>query len=206
LVHFSTDYVFDGALTRPNTEVDPTNPLGVYGKSKLNGEEGVRQTLQRHIILRTSWVYASHGQNFVKTMLELGEKRDRLFVVDDQTGCPTAARDLAAAVMALAPLLKAERLAWGIYHCAGSGVTTWYGFAKEIFRLRQELTGLEPPIITPALSNEYPGKCPRPKNTALGCQLLQQRTGIALRPWQLALREVMADLMSQRLPVNRVRD
>lgn len=207
MVHFSTDYVFDGAMPTPYTEAEPTNPLGVYGKSKLAGEEAVRRTLPRHIILRTSWVYAAHGQNFVKTMLGLGEKRNRgLVVVDDQTGCPTAARDLAEAVIALAPLLKEERLPWGIYHCAGSGVTTWYGFAKEIFRLRQELTGLEPPIITPVPSSEYPSKCPRPKNSALDCRLLSQRTGIELRPWPSALREVMVDLMAQRLAANRVRD
>jgi len=207
LVHFSTDYVFDGVLPAPYTEADPTNPLGVYGKSKLAGEEAVKRAHQRHIILRTSWVYAAHGQNFVRTMLRLGEASGRkLTVVDDQTGCPTAARDLAEAVIALAPWLKDERLPWGIYHCAGSGVTTWYAFAKEIFRLRQELTGLAPPIVAPIPSSEYPSKCPRPKNSALDCERLRRLTGIALRPWQTALREVMTDLMAERLAANRAPD
>jgi dTDP-4-dehydrorhamnose reductase len=207
LVHFSTDYVFDGTLPRPYTEADATHPLGVYGKSKLAGEQAIIRAHERHIILRTSWVYAAHGHNFVKTMLRLGEDKDRkLAVVADQTGCPTSARDLAEAVNVLAPLLKTARLPWGVYHCAGAGTTTWHGFAQEIFRLREELTGLGPPVVGAIPSSEYPSKCPRPKNSALDCGRLQRLTGIALRPWQTALREVMAELMAERLAASRAPD
>lgn len=206
MVHFSTDYVFDGAVSEPYTEVHQPNPLGVYGKSKRAGEIAVQRVLPQHIILRTSWVYAAHGHNFVRTMLALSEKQGRLEIVDDQTGCPTSARDLAEAVIALAPLLREERVPWGIYHCAGKGMTSWYGFAKETFRLRQEMSGLEPPILTPVPSSRYPTKCPRPKNSALDCSLLSRRTGIELRPWQLALRQVMVELMSQPVAENPARD
>jgi dTDP-4-dehydrorhamnose reductase len=207
MVHFSTDYVFDGAISRPYTEADQTNPLGIYGQSKLDGEEAVRRTLPKHIILRTSWIYAAHGQNFVRTMLRLGERNEReLSVVDDQTGCPTAARDLAEAVIRLAPLLKEERLPWGTYHCAGSGVTTWYGFANEIFRLRKVLTGMTPPAVKPVPSSQYPSKCPRPKNSALDCGLLRQRAGIELRPWPSALQEVMTDLLPERALASQAPD
>ncbi|SME98709.1 dTDP-4-dehydrorhamnose reductase [Tistlia consotensis] len=196
LVHFSTDYVFDGAGERPYREDDPTGPLGVYGRSKLAGEVAVRARWPRHLVLRTSWVYAAWGHNFVRTMLRLAEERDALSIVDDQRGCPTAAPDLAAAVLAIAPALLRPEAAWGTYHAAGAGIVSWYGFACEIFRLRERLTGRAGPALRPIPTSAYPTPAPRPRNSALDCALLRQTFGVALPPWQDSLERVLQRLLA----------
>ena len=139
LLHLSTDYVFDGAKAGPYTEDDPLGPLGVYGASKAAGERAVRERLEHHVILRTSWIFGTHGTNFVKTMLRLGRERDQLHVVADQRGCPTGAADIADAIFAIAQQLLIERRGdvWGTYHFAGRGSTTWYEFAEAIFERAQ---------------------------------------------------------------------
>src|SRR6185503_18667613 len=140
LVHVSTDYVFDGSKPDAYLETDPITPLGVYGHSKAAGEKAVRDALREHVILRTSWVYGEFGHNFLKTILRLAATRDELRVVGDQRGCPTSTRDLAHAILAIAPRLAARDTVWGTYHFAGTGVTTWHGFASRIVSAQAALT------------------------------------------------------------------
>ncbi|HER27569.1 MAG TPA: dTDP-4-dehydrorhamnose reductase, partial [Rhodospirillales bacterium] len=134
LIHISTDYVFDGSKQGPYVEDDPVVPLGAYGRSKETGERAVREALGSHIILRTSWVFSAHGQNFVKTMLRLGAERDELGIIDDQRGCPTAAAHIAQVIAAITrQILEGKCIPWGTYHYCGTGETTWFGFACAIF-------------------------------------------------------------------------
>ena len=136
LVHISTDYVYGGDQKGAYKEDDPVAPLGVYAQSKADGDKAVAGILEAHVILRTAWVYGVHGHNFVKTMLRLGKEKAQLSVVDDQTGCPTDAADLADAILDIAQqILQKNDLPWGIYHFCGGGQTTWYGFARKIFKL-----------------------------------------------------------------------
>ena len=133
LIHISTDYVFDGTKKGPYRETDPVSPLGVYGRSKAEGERAVRDTIQEHLIIRTAWLYGIHGNNFVTTMLRLGRERETVQVVADQYGCPTYAADLAEAIFQMASHIAEKRtVAWGTYHYCGRGVTTWHGFAEAI--------------------------------------------------------------------------
>ncbi|MCA8933230.1 MAG: dTDP-4-dehydrorhamnose reductase [Rhodospirillaceae bacterium] len=193
LVHISTDYVFDGTKPGAYGEDDATAPLGVYGASKLAGEEAVRASGARHVILRTSWVYGVHGRNFVKTMLRLGGERDRLGVVDDQHGCPTFAGDLADAVLALASRELAGGFApggLGTFHCAGQGATTWCGLARRIFQLAgPHLPHI--PVVDAIATADYPTPARRPANSVLDCARLAQAHGLALRPWPDALAEML---------------
>jgi len=159
LIHLSTDYVFDGTARRPYREDDQPAPLGEYGKSKLAGEEQVQETLAPHLIVRTAWLFGSYGQNFVKTMLKLGRERDQLKVVNDQTGSPTYAAHLAAAIKALAETRLGDP---GIYHMTGDGYCTWYEFAAEIFRL----AGIEVDL-QPTTTAEFNAPAPRPAFSVL---------------------------------------
>ena len=190
LIHLSTDYVFDGAKATPYTEDDPVCPLNVYGASKAAGEEAVRRVLERHLILRTSWVFGPHGNNFVRTMLRLGQERDRLRVVADQTGCPTAAGDIATIVIALARRLAAgDEGAWGTYHCCGAPPTTWHGFATRIFEERRRLIGQPAPTIDAIATADYPTPARRPINSVLDTARLTTLLGITAPDWRLALPE-----------------
>lgn len=198
LIHISTDYVFDGEKKDPYTEEDETAPLGVYGASKLAGECAVRALLDRHVILRTAWVYGVHGHNFVKTMLRLGAERDTLRVVDDQRGSPTFTGDLAGAVLAVARRLTDDAVpeeAYGTFHCTGTGATTWYGFANRIFEIAAPRTGRRPRVepITTAL---YPTPAKRPASSVLDCGKLARIHGIMLRRWDDALIEMLDSLLS----------
>ena len=133
LLHLSTDYVFDGSLRRAYRETDAISPLGVYGESKAAGEIALRERLETHIVLRTSWVFSATGTNFVRTMLRLGRERERLGIVDDQRGCPTSAHSIAAALLCIADAcLERDTIQWGTYHYCGRPATTWYGFAGNI--------------------------------------------------------------------------
>ncbi len=194
LVHLSTDYVFDGESKHPYVEDDFTAPLGVYGESKLAGEAAVRAFLDRHIILRTAWVYGVHGNNFVKTMLRLGRERDVLRVVDDQRGSPTFAGDIADALLLIARRVISEALpeeAYGTFHYTGGGAVTWHGFAEQVFDLAAQNIGRRPKVeaITTA---EYPTPAKRPANSVLDCGKIGRTYGIMQRPWEESLKEMLA--------------
>jgi dTDP-4-dehydrorhamnose reductase len=193
LIHISTDYVFDGAKSGAYLEGDPVAPLGIYGASKLTGEEVVRALAPKHVILRTAWVYGVAGNNFVKTMLRLGRERDVLRVVDDQHGCPTFAGDLADAVLSLAKRIVDNTMpadGWGTFHCTGSGRTTWCGFARRIFETAgPRLT--KTPRVDAITTAEYPTPARRPANSVLDCSKLTRIHGITLRPWEAALKDML---------------
>jgi dTDP-4-dehydrorhamnose reductase len=185
-VHISTDYVFDGRKPSPYREDDATAPLGVYGRSKLDGEAAVRAACPSALVLRTSWVYSPYGQNFVRTMLRLAETRDVVRVVDDQHGAPTAAADIARAILAVAPQLLAGRCRGGLYHLAAGGGTTWHGFAAAIFADWQR-RGRRVPALEPIATAEYPTPARRPANSRLDCSRIALELGIRLPPWQESL-------------------
>jgi dTDP-4-dehydrorhamnose reductase len=169
LIHVSTDYVFDGTKKRAYIEDDPIAPINVYGRSKAAGEAAVRDALDRHIILRTSWVYGAWGVNFLKTILHVANHQDELRVVADQRGSPTGTADLADAILRLAPeLAEGGGAAWGTYHFAGVGVATWYDFACEIVAAQACSTGRNPAVI-PIRTADWPTKARRPENSELDC-------------------------------------
>ena len=188
LVHISTDYVFDGAGDQPFAPDSPTAPLGAYGRSKLMGEEGVRAAGGVHAILRTSWVFSAHGNNFVKTMLRLGSERDSLRVVADQIGGPTSARAIARACLTMAESLRDQPALTGTYHFAGSPATSWAGFARAIM----EAAGLDC-TIEDIPSAAYPTPAQRPLNSRLDCGTLA-RFDLVQPDWQADLADVIAEL------------
>lgn len=186
LIHVSTDYVFDGLKGAPYVETDPTAPQGVYGASKLAGEEAVLATCDRAVVLRTSWVYAARGKNFVRTMLDAARKTNRLRVVADQKGCPTAAADLATAILGIVGVIQAE--GWqprfgGVFHAAGTGWTTWHGLAWAVF---QEATrhGLAAPEVAAIATADWPTPARRPPDSRLDCGRLAATFGIILPLWR----------------------
>ena len=198
LVQFSTDYVFDGSGDRPWTEADAPAPLNVYGSSKLEAEDLIRSTGCRHLILRTSWVYAARGNNFAKTMLALLRSRDSLSVVDDQIGAPTGA-ELLADVTAHACRLAAHQpeLA-GVYHCVAAGETSWHGYARHIAafaRRHGEPLRVEPEAIQPIRSSAYPQQAVRPKNSRLDTTKVRTAFGVSLPEWQAPLDRCLAELL-----------
>ncbi len=195
LVHLSTDYVFDGAQAGAYAEVDPVSPLGVYGASKEAGEAAIRGRLERHVILRTAWVFGVHGQNFVKTMLRLGAERAELRIVADQRGCPTEAADIARAIARIAAAVLRPDAAprFGTFHYAGAPATTWHGFAEAIFR-RVAARGRPVPRLTAITTGEYPTPARRPANSMLATAKLAQAYAIAPCDWPAALDRVLAAL------------
>jgi dTDP-4-dehydrorhamnose reductase len=204
LIHLSTDYVFDGAKAGAYTEDDPIGPLGVYGSSKAAGEQAVRARLERHVILRTSWVFGAHGANFVRTMLRLGQERDRLQVVADQRGCPTAAADIAVAIFGIARQLLIDRRndAWGTCHFAGRGPTTWYGFAEAIFERAQAYWGRRPEVV-PITTADYPTPARRPACSVLDCTRFERTFALPRRPWTEQLDAVLRTLLGAKPPSRR---
>lgn len=196
LIHVSTDYVFDGVRAGAWCETDPIAPLGVYGASKAAGEQAVRERLAEHVILRTSWVYAPLGNNFVRTMLRLGGERPELSVVDDQRGLPTYAPDLAQAIADLAmPLVAGKSDGFGTFHlCGGGEPVTWYGFATAIFA-RAAARGAAVPRLRPIASADYPTPARRPANSVLETTRIKAVYGLALRPWPEALDDGIATLL-----------
>jgi dTDP-4-dehydrorhamnose reductase len=195
LLHVSTDYVYDGGKRGPWREDDPTGPLGLYGQTKLEGERLALAANPRTVVLRTAWVYAPWGKNFVRTMLRLAAERPALRIVDDQRGNPTSALDLARACRRVIETLgdaPAGDPRWGVYHYAGAGAVSWAGFAREIFRLA-EARGLiaRAPQIEPIATADYPTPARRPANSALDCARFERVFGLAPRPWATALAEVM---------------
>lgn len=188
LVHISTDYVFPGHGTSPWSPADAVGPLGAYGASKLAGENAIRQFAFRYAILRTSWVFSAHGNNFVKTMLRLGRERDRLTIVADQVGGPTPAAAIADACLTIAKAL-ADGHTGGTYHFSGAPDVSWADFAREIFRQ----SGLNPEVVD-IPSSEFPTKASRPLNSRLDCSSLEADFGIPRPDWRAALRDVLDEL------------
>lgn len=195
LVHYSTDYVYDGAKPGAWVEDDPVAPLSTYGRSKAAGDAAIAARLDRHVILRTSWVYSAVGENFVKTMLRLGGERDRLGIVDDQHGSPTAAAGIAAATIAVCAALAAGKDdGYGVFHFCGGGATSWYGFACEIFR-GAAARGLKTPrLVEPIASAAYQLPAARPRNSLLDCGKIARVYGIAAPRWQDSLAAVLDEL------------
>lgn len=201
LVHYSTDYVFDGSKSGPWTEMDATNPLSVYGASKLAGEQAIQRAGCRHLVFRTSWVYGPHGKNFLLTMLRLGRERDKLSIVDDQIGAPTTSIELARATHAIVMGIVAGRFGaaqdWtGTYHMTCAGTTSWFGFAQAIFTRAAAAVGGKVPELTPIPSEAYPTPATRPRNSMLSNEKLHARFGVQLAPWESALDEAIAQLKS----------
>lgn len=194
LIHVSTDYVFDGCKNGPYLETDLVAPIGIYGKSKAEGEQKVRHNLKEHIIIRTSWLYGVHGNNFVKTMLRLGREREELRVVDDQHGCPTFAADLAEAILTIASLIeRGEDISWGTYHYCGSGSTTWYGFASKIFEIAKDYDTLKLKKVIPVTTSEYPTPAKRPANSIMDCTMLERNFGITPKAWEDSLSRMITE-------------
>jgi dTDP-4-dehydrorhamnose reductase len=199
LVQISTDYVFDGKKGSPYVEQDEAAPLNVYGRSKLAGERAVRAGNPRHVILRTSWTYSPYRTNFVKTILRLAAERDRLTVVADQRGCPTAARDVAKACLdiALRCASDPERAPYGIFHFAGAGEASRFEFATAIVELSADRRARSPQVV-PVRTVDYPTPAERPLDTRLDCPAIVRAFGASLRPWREALEETI-----ERLPANK---
>ena len=196
LLHISTDYVFSGEEQKAYRETDPVAPTGVYGASKLAGEVAIQGVLERHVIVRTSWVYGVHGHNFVKTMLRLGQQRDALSVVADQFGCPTQAGSLAEALLQLAQRYAHEgTLAWGLYHYSGHPQCSWFDFAQEIFR-QAAARGLlvKVPQVSAITTAQYPTPARRPAWSVLDCTKFEQTFGIAPQDWLDDLARVLDTL------------
>jgi dTDP-4-dehydrorhamnose reductase len=193
IIHISTDYVFDGTKSGPYLEGDPTAPINVYGRTKLEGEQRVAKACERHLILRTAWVHSPWGVNFVKTMLRLAAIRPTIGVVDDQKGSPTYAPHLAAIVLAIAARVSADPagVRWGVYHAVGGGETTWSGFAREIFRRAAEL-GLPAAEVTAIVTAAYPTLARRPANSRLNCDRLRLSLGLELPDWRVGVRDCLA--------------
>ncbi len=191
LLHLSTDYVFDGRKRSPYLPRDPVNPQGVYARSKAQGESILRKQLDRHVIVRTSWLFGLQGANFVKTMLRLGRERDLIRVVDDQVGCPTYAGDLAAALLDVAAYVVRHADAWGTYHFCNQGAVTWYAFTGRILALAQTHEPMRVKRIEPISTTEYPLPAPRPAYSVLDCRSLEARFGIIRRHWEDGLKEML---------------
>lgn len=195
LLHISTDYVFDGEKAEPYRESDPVRPLGVYGASKEAGERAVRDRLDRHVILRTAWVFSPFRHNFVKTMLRLGREREEVRVVDDQTGCPTAAADVARAILAVAGRLLEDGFdGWGTYHYCGAGQTTWHGFARAVFEAAAA-RGRPAPRLTAISTADFPTPARRPKSSVLDCGRFAAVFGVAPQPWRDGVEACVAELL-----------
>jgi dTDP-4-dehydrorhamnose reductase len=190
LIHLSTDYVFNGEKGAPYDEDDAVDPVNVYGASKAAGEAAVRDRHEHHVILRTSWLYGAQGRNFVRTMLRLAQTAPEIRVVDDQQGSPTAAPDLAAAILGIAGRAPGGELRPGTYHCCNGGATTWFGFATAIF----EMAGTPAPRVVPIATAEMPRPARRPRFSVLDCRRLAKTWGIEMRPWRAALADVLGEL------------
>jgi dTDP-4-dehydrorhamnose reductase len=211
VLHFSTDYVFSGGGSTPWAETDATGPLGVYGASKLAGEQGLAVSGAAYLIFRTSWVYGATGNNFLRTILRLAREREELKVVADQHGAPTWSRDLArmiahtmermetAAQQAGASLAEAMKPFSGIYHACNGGATTWFGFAEEFLRLAR---AAEPEQrfarLVPIATAEYPTPAARPQNSRMNCEKLARELGFAMPTWQESVARVMAEMGAAR--------
>lgn len=198
LLHVSTNHVFDGSKPAPYREDEPTLPLGIYGRSKLEGEAAVRAAHRQHLILRTSWVLSGTGANFIRTMLQQARSAPSVQVVDDQVGSPTYAAHLAVAILGLARQVDVglHDTDWGTYHIAAQGHGSWCDVAREVFRVSASLGG---PVaeVEPVPSAAMPTRVPRPPNACLDCSRLQERFGIVLPPWQDGITEAVQRALAE---------
>ncbi len=184
LIHVSTDYVFDGMANMPYCEDDQTNPKGVYGSTKLKGEIVIESSGCKYLIIRTAWLFSEYGNNFLKTMLRLGAKRDELSIVEDQTGCPTYGPDLAKGIVAILPRLRNNLSFSGLYHYSGNESCTWFDFATAIFD-EAKLLGLEVPrVINPIMSCDFPAQAHRPLYSVLDSKRIHEAFGVASSQWR----------------------
>ena len=195
LIHISTDYVFDGASTRPYNTSDATSPISAYGRSKSEGEKAILNENTDAVIIRTAWLYGMMGHNFVKTMLGLMGKKNEIRIVDDQHGSPTLASDLARAIM---EIVKNDHSAKGIYHFTNSGEATWFEFASQIYKLALKYNIIEREVrLIPITTYQYPTAAARPMNSTLNCSRLTSEFGITQRPWQEALEDLFLRLTKE---------
>jgi len=198
-VHVSTDYVFDGSKQGAYEESDVVSPLGVYGASKLAGEQAVQDACKKAIILRTSWVFSSHGNNFVKTMLRLGADREELSIVADRHGCPTSAAELARAIYCILNkgLNNNHR---GVYHFCQPKPTTWFAFAESVFEMATDQgVALKVAHINAITTEDYPTPAKRPANSVMNCSSFCQTFGFEIKPWSVSLQDVIRELKRERL-------
>jgi dTDP-4-dehydrorhamnose reductase len=203
LFQVSTDYVFDGQKNAPYHESDPISPIGVYGRSKAAGETEIRSNLKEHIILRTSWLYGVHGQNFVKTMLKLAKTKEIIRVVSDQYGGPTSAGDLAKAILVMAVKWRRQSvMAWGTYHYCGQGIVSWYEFAEAIIELARRYMEVKTNRVEPITTADYPTKARRPAFSALDCNLIKKNFGINPKPWRESLKYMIQRLFERTAAVD----
>ncbi|WHR52841.1 dTDP-4-dehydrorhamnose reductase [Vibrio furnissii] len=194
ILHISTDYVFEGNKAGEYVETDTTNPQGVYGKSKLAGEIAVAQACDKHVILRTAWVFGDNGNNFVKTMLRLGENRDALSIVGDQFGGPTYAGDIASALIQIAKrITKGDTVEYGVYHYSGLPHVSWFDFADAIFDVAVEQGVLaNKPSLTSITTDQYPTPAKRPSNSRLSTEKITQGFSVKASDWKAALNNIQA--------------
>jgi len=196
LVHLSSAYVFDGNKKGAYVENDRVAPLGVHGRTKAEGEAKIRERAKRYVILRTSWIYSTYGRNFLRTTLRLAAERDELKMVADQFGCPTATIDLAEAILVVVRKMAEKASTAGIFHFAGTGRTSWHGFAEEIVRKQAPFTGRTPKVVA-ITTAEYPSAAKRPANCELDSSKFFSTFGYRARPWQERVGEEVAQLLAK---------
>jgi dTDP-4-dehydrorhamnose reductase len=197
LIHISTDYVFDGKKGTPYQETDPVSPIGVYGRSKAEGESSLRSAIGEHIILRTAWLYGSHGHNFVKTIMKLAREKDEIRVVFDQYGSPTSAADLAETILSIANIIRQDAaIDWGTYHYCGKGIISWHEFAQTIVDLCRRHGKVKTTRVVPIKTVDYPTRVERPPYSALDCTLINKHFGISPKAWQDSLSITVHELLS----------
>lgn len=198
LIHYSTDYVFDGSGDAPRDETAATGPHSVYGRTKLEGEQLIAASGATHLILRTSWVYAARGGNFAKTMLKLAKERERLTVIADQFGAPTGAELLADVSAHAARMLRARPELSGLYHCVAAGETSWYGYATHVIeraRAAGHAIKVAPDAILPIPTTDYPTPATRPLNSRLDTRRLREAFGLVLPSWQQGVDRMLAEIL-----------
>jgi len=198
LVHYSSDYVFDGSGDSPRSEDETTGPLSIYGRSKLEGEQAIRDSGCQHLILRTSWVYAARGGNFAKTMLRLAAEREQLKVIADQIGAPTGADLLADLTAQMLPALRGRPELSGTYHAVASGETSWHAYAQyviEFARARGQVLRVAPDQVLAIPTRDYPTPAQRPLNSRLSTAKLQQAFGLRLPPWQQGVERMLMEIL-----------
>ena len=203
LFQVSKDYVFDGKKITPYHESDPISPMGVYGRSKAAGEIEIRSNLTEHIILRTSWLYGVHGQNFVKTMLKLAGTKEIIRVVSDQYGSTTCAGDLATAILVMIDKWQQQSaVAWGTYHYCGQGIVSWHEFAEATIEQARRYGEVKTKRVEPITTADYPTKARRPAFSALDCNLIKKNFGISPKPWRKSLKSTIQRLYERSATVD----
>ena len=199
LVHYSTDYVFDGSGATPWSETDVPSPLNVYGASKLAGERAIQESGCRHLIFRTSWVYSARGNNFLKTILRLSAEREELSIVDDQIGAPTGAELLADVTAQALKTVLGSGNDFGLYHLTAAGETSWHGYAKFVLELaRKQVANLKTSAVLPVASADWPTKARRPLNSRLSTAKLRETFGLDLPDWRQGVERVMFKLLEKQ--------